>query len=159
MRGLMITILVASTSGAFAGGSEEAAILKVHEDFAANWNKNDYKAMAAMFADDADLINPLGRVAKGKAEIEKLYMDEQTTAFKGSHFTSDCKAGVRFVKPDVAVVTCSFDVTGGKTPDGGAMPPLKGIYTATMVKTKTRWQVVAGRPMIPPAPPSSAAKK
>ena len=149
MRRLMMTILLATTTTAFAGGADEtAAILKVHEDFAANWNKNDYKAMAAMFADDADLINPLGREAKGKAEIEKLYKDEQTTAFKGSHFTSDCKGGVRMIKPDVAVVTCSFEATGGKMPDGSAMPPLKGIYTATMVK-KTKWQVVAGRPMIP----------
>lgn len=159
MRGLVIAIMMASTSAAFAGGAEEAAILKVHEDFAANWNKNDYKAMAGMFSDDADLINPLGRVAKGKAEIEKLYMDEQTTAFKGSHFTSDCKSGVRMVKPDVAVVTCSFEVTGGKGPDGSAMPPLKGIYTATMLKAKARWQVIAGRPMIPVAPPSPAPKK
>lgn len=159
MRGLMITILVASTSAAFAGGSEDAAILKVHEDFAGNWNKGDYKAMAGMFADDADFINPLGRVAKGKAEIEKLYMDEQTSAFKGSHFTSDCKGGVRMVKPDVAVVTCSFEVTGGKAPDGSAMPALKGIYTATMIKTKSKWQVVAGRPMIPFAPPSPATKR
>ncbi len=159
MRRLMIMILVASSSAAFAGGSEDAAILKVHEDFAANWNKNDYKAMAAMFADDADLINPLGRVAKGKAEIEKLYQDEQTTAFKGSHFTSDCAAGLHVIKPDVAVVTCSFTVTGGKLPDSKPMPPLKGIYTATMVKANNRWQVVAGRPMIPVTPPPTTAKK
>ena len=157
MRRLMTILVLATSSAAFAGGAEDAAILKVHEDFAGNWNKNDYKAMAAMFADDADLINPLGRVAKGKAEIEKLYMDEQTTAFKGSHFTSDCTAGVHVVKPDVAVVTCSFEVTGGKLPDGSAMPPLKGIYTATMVKTNTRWQVVAGRPMVPFAPPRGAS--
>src|ERR1051326_519784 len=115
----MITMLLASAT-AFAGG-DDAAILKVHEDFAASWNKDDAKGMASPFADDADLINPLGRVAKGKAEIEKLYQDEHTAAFKGSHFTSDCKAGVHVVKPDVAIVTCSFDVTGGKLPDGKAM--------------------------------------
>jgi uncharacterized protein (TIGR02246 family) len=153
MRRLMMTmILVATSSTAFA---DDAAILKVHEDFAAAWNKHDYKAMAGIFADDADLINPLGAMAKGKAEIEKLYMGEQTTAFKSSHFTSDCKAGVRMVKPDVAVVTCSFVVTDGKLPDGKAMPALKGIYTATMIQSKAKWQVVAGRPMIPFTPPKS----
>lgn len=143
----MTMILVLASSTAFAGGADESAILKVHEGFAASWNKNDYKAMAAIFAADADLINPLGRVAKGKAEIEKLYMDEQTTAFKGSHFTSDCTSGVHILKPDVAVVTCSFEVTGGK------LPAMKGLYTATMVKTDQKWLVVAGRPMIPFAPP------
>ncbi|HEY5948162.1 MAG TPA: SgcJ/EcaC family oxidoreductase [Kofleriaceae bacterium] len=140
-------------SGTALAGNDDVAVLKVHEQFAASWNKNDYKAMAALFSDDADLINPLGRLAKGRAEIEKLYMDEQTGPFKGSHFTSDCKAGVHFAKPDVAIVTCAFEVTGGKLADGTAMPPLKGIYTATMVKAKKRWQIVAGRPMVPVSPP------
>jgi uncharacterized protein (TIGR02246 family) len=151
---LLTTILVASSTNAFAGGGQEAAILKVHEQFAENWNKDDAKAMASMFADDADLISPLGRVAKGKAEIEKLYQDEHAGPFKGSRFTSDCKSGVRLIKSDVAVVTCSFEVTGGTLPDGKAMPAMKGLYTATMVKAKGRWQVVAGRPMIPFAPPT-----
>jgi uncharacterized protein (TIGR02246 family) len=158
MRRLITILLVASSTSAFAGGAEDAPILKVHEDFAASWNKHDYKAMAAIFADDADLINPLGRVAKGKAEIEKLYQDEQTGAFKSSRFTSKCKDGVRIVKPDVAVVTCSFEVTDGRLPDGKAMPPLDGTYTATMIKAKGKWQVVAGRPMIPFAPPSPPMK-
>ena len=154
MRRLLLTmILVASGGSAFAGGGQEAAILKVHEQLAEAWNKDDAKGMAAGFADDADLINPLGRVAKGKAEIEKLYQDEHRGVFKGSHFASECKAGVHVVKPDVAIVTCSFEVTGGTLPDGKPMPAMKGIYTATMVKAKNRWQIVAGRPMIPFSPP------
>lgn len=151
----LITILtvLATSSSAASADPQETAILKVHQDFAASWNKHDYKAMASIFADDADLINPLGRRAKGKAEIEKLYQDEQTGAFKSSRFTSDCKAGVRIVTSDVAVVTCSFEVRGGVQPDGKAMPPLAGIYTATMLRAKDTWRVVAGRPMIPFAPP------
>jgi uncharacterized protein (TIGR02246 family) len=151
---MIAMILMASSIGVHAGGTQDAAILKVHEDLAAAWNKNDYKAMAAQFADDADLINPLGRVAKGRAEIEKLYKEEQTTSFKGSHFTSECKAGVRVVTPDVAVVTCSFEVTDAKLPDGTPMPPMKGLYTATMHKSKGKWLVIAGRPMIPFTSPS-----
>jgi uncharacterized protein (TIGR02246 family) len=150
-----LAMMTAMATTAAAEGTE-ATVLKVHEEFAAEWNKNDYKAMAAHFADDADLINPLGRVAKGKAEIEKLYQDEQTTSFKGSRFTSDCKSGVRIIKPNVAVVTCAFEVTGGKLPDGQAMPALKGLYTATMLKTKNKWRIVAGRPMIPFTPPMPA---
>ncbi len=155
MRRLMMTsILLTCSTAALAGGADEAPILKVHEAFAASWNKHDYKAMAAAFADDADLINPIGRVAKGKDEIEKLYKDEQTTAFKASHFTSDCKAGIHLLTHDVAVVTCSFVVTDGLLPDDKPMPPLKGIYTATMIAVKGRWVIAAGRPMIPFAPPA-----
>lgn len=150
---LLIPILLAAatTTTAYAGGADDAAILKVHDDFAASWNKGDYQAMAAQFADDADLINPLGTVAKGKAQITDLYKREQTGPLKGTHFSSDCKTvagGVRMLTADVAVVTCAFEVTGAKA------PPMKGIYTATMVKAKGKWQIVAGRPMIPVVPPS-----
>jgi uncharacterized protein (TIGR02246 family) len=154
MQRLLMMTVMAISSAAAAGGAQDAAILKAHEDFAVNWNKHDYKAMAAMFTDDADLINPLGRVAKGKAEIERLYMDEHTTAFKASHFSSDCTGGVRKLTPDVATVTCRFEVSGGTLPDGKPMPVLKGLYTATMVKAKNKWRVVVGRPMIPFAPPA-----
>jgi uncharacterized protein (TIGR02246 family) len=159
-RLITILTLTATSTAAYAGGpNDTTTILEVHERFAAAWNKDDAKAMAAMFADDADLINPLGRRAKGKAEIEALYADEHAGAFKGSKFSSDCKSGVRVVKPGVAVVTCSFEVTGGTLPDGKPMPALKGLYTATMLKAKTKWLVVAGRPMIPFVPPAPAPKK
>lgn len=157
MRRLLTVFLVMTSTPAFAGG-EDAAILKVHDDLAASWNKHDYKAMSALFADDADLINPLGRVAKGRAEIEQLYKDEQTGSFKASHFVSDCKGNVHMVTRDVAVVTCSFEVTDGSLPDGKVMPPLKGLYTATMRKTKKQWRIVAGRPMIPFTPPTATNK-
>lgn len=160
MRRLMaMTILMAGSSVAVAGGKDDAAVLKVHEDFAASWSKGDYKALAGAFADDADLISPFGRAAKGRAEIEKAYMEEQTGPLKGTHFTSDCKSGVRMLKPDVAVVTCAFEVTNGKLPDGSAMPPMKGIYTATMMKAKNKWSIVVGRPMIPFVPPAPPPAK
>src|SRR5262249_61340648 len=117
MRRLLTFLVVAAPTLAFAS-PEVAAVLKVQEEFAASWNKGDYKAMAAVFADDADRINAAGRVAKGKAEIEKLYQEEQTGKMKGTHFASECNDGVRLLKPDVAVVTCSFEVTEMKGPDG-----------------------------------------
>ena len=69
MRRLMTTILVMTSTAAFAGG-EDAAILKVHDDFAANWNKHDYKAMSAMFADDADLI---ALATRGRGGLARLF--------------------------------------------------------------------------------------
>jgi uncharacterized protein (TIGR02246 family) len=141
---------------AFAAGKDDAAILKTHEDFAAAWNKHDPKAMAATFTEDADLINPKGDHAHGKAEVEALLTKEQTTAMKTSQFSSDCKEGIRMIK-DTAVVTCSFEVTGAMGPDAKPMPNMKGIYTTVMTKVKGKWSVVIGRAMIPVQPPPAPA--
>ena len=53
----------------------EAEIKARADEFAAAWNKHDTKAMADMWSTDGDLINPYGRVAKGRAEVEKLFLD------------------------------------------------------------------------------------
>ena len=156
MRHSIVMLVLLVSAGAQAAGKDDAAILKANEDFAAAWNKHDYKAMTAFFADDGEVTNPIGRTAKGKADVEKLYQEEQTTVFKDSHFTSDCKEGIRMLKPDVAVVTCTFEATGGKMPDGKALPPMKGRYTAVMAKVKGKWVVEVGQamvPMMPPGPP------
>ena len=132
-----------------SGGKDDTAILKTHEEFAAQWNKHDPKAMAAVFAEDADLMNPAGRHAKGHVEVEKLLTDEQTGPMKASHFSSDCKDGVRMLKPDIAAVTCSWEITGAKDPSGKDMPTLKGTYTTVMMRAKGKWWVAVGRAMSP----------
>jgi uncharacterized protein (TIGR02246 family) len=134
---LMATLAI---SGTALAGKDDAAVMKVHDDLAASWNKNDYKAMAALFADDASLINPLGRIAKGRAQIEKLYADEQTGPFKGSHFSSDCTSGVQFAKPDVAIVTCTFEVKVASCPMAARCP-------RSRASTPRRWsrRRIAGR--------------
>ncbi|HEX9148245.1 MAG TPA: hypothetical protein VF958_03705, partial [Thermoanaerobaculia bacterium] len=73
-------VLVALALGSMAGlavaasekGGSEAQVRARSQEFAASWNRHDPKAMAGVWAADGDLINPFGRTAKGRNEIEKL---------------------------------------------------------------------------------------
>jgi ketosteroid isomerase-like protein len=46
------------------------------------WNRHDAAALAALWHEDGDLINPAGRWAQGRAQVEKLFRDEQSTVMK-----------------------------------------------------------------------------
>src|SRR6266542_1427612 len=90
---------------------DEQAIRNVVTQFVAAWNRNDAKALAGHFTTDGDLINPAGRIARGRSEVEKLFTDEQTTRFKGTRFSLPQKH-LRFLKPDIAVADHEFEITG-----------------------------------------------
>src|SRR5512143_2292235 len=64
--------------------ASEATIRKLYADFIAAWNAHDPKKMASYWALDGDTIEPDGMVAKGRAELEKHFAEEQATAMKDS---------------------------------------------------------------------------
>ncbi|PYV17744.1 MAG: hypothetical protein DMG21_07375 [Acidobacteria bacterium] len=135
-----------------AQSKDEAAIRKVFADFAEAWAKDDAKSMASMWTEDGDLINPQGRVATGRAEVEKLFGDEHSTVFKASHI-SFTPGTIRLVKPDVAVFTTDYDVPDAHGPNGSPMDA-KGTVTSVMVKKGGKWMTFSARPMVPQSAPS-----
>lgn len=127
---------------------DEEAIKKVFADFAAAWEKGDPKAMSMFWAEDGDLINPAGRVAKGRAEVEKLFVEERPTNPPRITFTVN---EIRFLKRDVAVYNASFELSGVRGADGKEMT-MKGLITCVMAKKNGKWWTVAARPMVPLGP-------
>ncbi len=144
---LLLLALPASVAETKAQARDEAAIRKVFADFAEAWGRDDAKSMAAHWSEDGDLINPLGRRANGRAEIEKLIADEHATVFKGTHITFR-EGTIHFVKPDVAVFTTDYEVPGAHGPNGNEMTA-KGIVTSVMVKKDGKWWTYSARPMVP----------
>jgi uncharacterized protein (TIGR02246 family) len=158
----MSLILAAVLAAGMAGGEDDRrALLKMEDEFAEAWNRHDAAAMAALWAEDGDLISPGGRVARGRAEIEKMLRDEQSAAFKDTHFTITCPApGIRFLKPDVATIDCSWEISGAKDAAGQPRPSLKGLSIGVALKSDGRWRWTAGRAMVPlpPLPPPPPPK-
>lgn len=97
------------------------------------------------------MINPQGRKATGRAEVEKLFAEEHSANYKGSHI-SFAAGKFRFLKPDVAVFTTDFIVPDAHTPDGTEVN-VNGIVTSVMIRKEGKWVTAAARPMIPPPPP------
>jgi uncharacterized protein (TIGR02246 family) len=140
----------ASLPAIAAAQDDEAAIRKLSNDFFAAWTRHDVKAMAAAFAEDADIINPQGRVAKGRAEIEKLFTDEHAGPFKGTSYTAT--VSLRMLAPGVALGDWDATVSGMKDASGQALPPFKHHVATVYVKKNGRWLAAAGRPyaFLPP---------
>jgi uncharacterized protein (TIGR02246 family) len=147
---LLLLALPAGITDVKAQDRDEAAIRKVFADFAEAWGMDDPKSMASHWTEDGDLINPLGRRANGRAEIEKLFADEHATIFKGTHITFG-EGTIHFAKSNVAVFTTDYEVPGAHPPNGRETT-VKGIITSVMVKKSGKWWAFSARPMVPVTP-------
>jgi uncharacterized protein (TIGR02246 family) len=130
-----------------ASGQLEDAIRHQVDEFVKAWNQHDPKAMSNVYAEDADMIDPNGRVAKNKKEIENLLREEHATSFKDSHMQLR-PAGIRLLSPEVAVGDYEFEVTGARD-QAGRTTTLHGHLTDIFKKQNGAWMVAASRPMIP----------
>jgi uncharacterized protein (TIGR02246 family) len=126
---------------------EEQAIRHRVEEFVTGWNKHNPQAMSQVYADDADLINPFGRVAKSRTEIEKMFREEHNGAQKNSHMSLQPE-NLRFLASDVAVEDDSFEITGARD-QSGKETTLRGHLTLVFKKYGDKWLAVTCRPMIP----------
>ena len=161
MKSLLAAVmLLALAVPAFAAdkamdSEENEAIRKVAQDFFAAWNKNDVAGLTSFWADDATLINPFGRVAHGKAEIQQLFTDEQTTVFKGSVATV-VEVKTRHLGSGLAFFDTEMTVDNAHGPDGSALPQMKYHLAGVAQMKGNKWQWLEARPYVflshPPAP-------
>lgn len=142
---LLLSVMGLSSAPALATDDEEA-VKDVLDQLVAAWNIHDAKAIAALWAPDGDLINPFGRVAKGRPEVEKLFTDEHTSFMKGTTY-SVTSISVTVLGSEAAVLDCDAKVTGMKAPDGSDLPVFDHHVTVVMAKKDGAWWIVAARPV------------
>lgn len=127
---------------------DEASIRQIVQQVQGGWNAHDGKAFAAPFASDADYVVVNGMSIKGRDAIEKGHVAIFTTIYKDSHNVGTVK-GVRFLRPDVAVVHVEWNLEfsmGSEKRKGHA------INTMIMTKDDGKWSIAAfqNTPVQPP---------
>lgn len=133
---------------------EEEAIYTRVEEFVSAWNTHNTRAMSMAYSEDGDVINPFGRVAKGRAEIERLFKDEHSGGLKDSRMSLKPES-IRLLGQDAAITDHAFELTGIRDPQGKDVPTMRGHLTQVFKKSGDMWLVLACRPMVPlPAPGS-----
>jgi uncharacterized protein (TIGR02246 family) len=121
-------VMVASViAGAQAVDSDAQ---KLADQYQVAFNTADTKAIAAMYTADATRLGPDGQLLKGRAAIEKSYIDAFGGALKGSKLTLQ-QGGAQRVTADVKIAEGRFSTTG--------TDPLKGRYVNTMVRQGGQW--------------------
>jgi uncharacterized protein (TIGR02246 family) len=155
MRTFLIAVFMIAFAGpAFAqatGGGDEAAIRGVLQQQDDTRNKADWKALSALFTEDAEQFTSAGEWRRGRAEIEKGVAQGMATTYKGGKYTT--KVGkVRMLAPTVALVDASFEISNIA---GGAR---RGHTTYALVKSGGQWRIAAARSMVPTAVGSTPAR-
>ena len=151
---MAVPVVAAGPAGA------EAAIQKVWQQFSDAWGRGDAHARAAVWAEDASLINPFGLQAEGRAAIEKLFEQESAGFAKGTTHTFS-NFSYHFLTPTLAAVDATGEIKGIKGPDGTSRPTLTIHVFAVVAETGGTWQIKVARPYLPappPGPPPTGAK-
>jgi uncharacterized protein (TIGR02246 family) len=149
-------MLAVSALGALSAASaDETAIRELTATFVAAWNNHDPAAMAATWAEDGDLINPVGVVAKGRAAVQELLVKEHSRVMKTTtlEITS---LDLRMISSAIALGDWSIVITGMAGPDGATMPP-RNLHVFHVYKQHDgKWLTAAWRPyaFAPTEPPS-----
>jgi uncharacterized protein (TIGR02246 family) len=128
--------------------ANEAEIRKLYAQYTTSWNNHDPKAMASFWTIDGDYMEPDGRHAKGKTDVEKLFTVEQQSVFKNSTLALTIET-VWFITQDVAMVDGKYDLSGVVDLEGKQLPTRSGHLTAVLMREDGTWKVAAGRAMIP----------
>lgn len=161
---LTAACLAALTTSAIAADTTKApakpdpAIMKASEGFFSAWNKHDVKTMVTFWADDATLINPMGRLAHGRADIEQLLTDEQNTVFKSSTAKVVDLKVTRSLGSKMVFCDGEMTVDGAEGPDGSAIPQMRIHLAVIMEKMGDRWMFAEARPYAFLQPPPEPAK-
>lgn len=155
MKRVLCCIAFVASLAAASAQENEPEIRAWVDRFVAAWNRNDAKALAAMWAQEGDLINPFGRRASGREQIERLLRSEHSALMQATTYTISTNA-VRFVKTDVAVLDWDCEVSGLKTAGGKNRPPFKHHMTWVLVNRGGQWLALVARPAAPAASPAEA---
>ena len=163
-RTMAAVLLLMFATSAFAAETKKAtvkpdeAIMKTAEDFFGAWNKHDVKEMTSYWAEDATLINPMGRLAHGSSDITQLMTDEQTTIFKESTAKVVNLSVTRSLGSSMAFCDGEMTVDGAQGPDGSAMQSMKFHLAMVMEKKSGKWLIAEARPYSFLLPPPEAPK-
>lgn len=127
-------------------------------EFEAAFSAQDAEKLAALFAPDGSLINPMGERADGREAVAALFRKNFEGTLKGVRTRIEIQK-VRLVTPDVALLDIRQELQGGKPPPT-APRPWVAHGVALMSKAGGEWHVLDARPyFFLPARAPAAGKK
>ncbi len=124
-----------------ARSEDEEAIKKFYLENIERFNRHE-APRAADFTSDADFVNVYGMWRKGSAEIAGRQGERAKTVLKDAKITL-LDLRIRFVRPDVAIVHQTHEMSGMLSPDGQKMPPHRERGIRVMVKEQGKWLTTA----------------
>jgi uncharacterized protein (TIGR02246 family) len=133
---------VVSQAQNVGSSGDEDAIRKVVVAMTEGFNHHDGKAAAQMYEPAARFVTVRGEVMSGQPAIEKgLASILSSRAKNASQRTLD--VAVKFLRPDVALVHVTNELSGLVALDGQALPSHQELSLRVFVKEAGAWRVGA----------------
>ncbi len=135
-----MSINVSSTQADHRAATDGAAVRGLYQEFMAAWNRGSGAALAAVFAEDGDLVAFDGTHLHGRREIAPVHQQLFETWLKGTRLVGRVE-DVRFLSPDIAVM----HAVGGTIMRGKSAPAPDRDSIQTLVATRQRreWRLAA----------------
>jgi uncharacterized protein (TIGR02246 family) len=109
-----LALPLAADTDATAAAREQ--ITKRSTDYAAAWAKHDAKAIAAFYAEEADLVIASGETFTGRDGVERAMGEWFESVLKDTTVTERIEK-VRLVGKDVAIVDSDLQIKGAANDD------------------------------------------
>lgn len=144
--GLAVALLVCAVPPPALAQAGDAArgAAEILPKFVRAWSHSDANGIAALFAPDADFVNPWGTYAAGRQEIAAFYEAAFQNGFAGSKGEAEIVA-VRELSPGLAIIDAQWRISGAKMPDGTPRPDEKGILACVVGEASAGWRILALR--------------
>lgn len=120
---------------------DEEAIKRTCLERIARFNRHEAPLPSA-FTEDADFVNVYGMWRRGPAEIEARQKERMDTVLKEAQIKL-LDLSIRFIRPDVAIVHQTHEMTGMLGADGKTMPPHRELGIRVLVKEQGKWLTTA----------------
>lgn len=158
IRVCLIALLLIPTAGFAQRGpapegeptGNEAAIHATYKQFAEAWNRHDSAAMAALWTERGDHMEPDGRTVFGREEVRRLFEIEHGSVFKKSELHLAIEH-VRMASEGVAVVDGTYELFRATDTRGNAIGLRAGYFTSVVTRQDDGWKVSANRLFLPQA--------
>lgn len=138
---LLTGVFVRIAGAAPQQDADRAAITKTVQNYMDAWNTHDIHTVVMIYAPDCDFVNNFGDVTHGRDGMEKVFGPFMNGVYSETHQTGEVKS-IRFLKPDVAAVDVTWEMTGAKNQDGTPRPTRKGLHSLVMTKQSDgSWQI------------------
>ena len=117
---------------------DEAAMRANVKQMEAGWNAKQGALFAKPFAEDADYVVINGMYLKGRSLIERMHQQIFDTFYKNTTLNLSVRQ-VRFLRPDVALVHVSGQLTGAENEKSVS----NASMTMVMIRDKQGWKIAA----------------
>jgi uncharacterized protein (TIGR02246 family) len=122
---------------------DKKAIETAYDNWYTGWEKKDHKLASQDYSDDAIWVNAFGMKRVGREEIEKTLKEVFGMDFVMAGESKTVEKTVKFIKPDVAIITSLIEREGQEMPSGEKMDTRKTSHLRVFVKSNGKWQIVS----------------